>query len=352
MKLFTFLLLFLSINTQAQVWNQPLRVSGGGGNGGDYIRMKFLEVGNFVLQNYKQGLNQIQDTTSVEQLRSVLNIDVIQLSREPLFDNQGSAVDAIGEYRKILLYEGNSISKTGWIGIFERKELVEKLVLHEILRAAGVNDDNYYYSSKVLKSHDLSLFDSRSYIKWCSQSASFVESSLQQGLRSTTYKEETLVYIKSLKKIERLISPKHFYFIEPSVKGALRIIELLNEDKEKTLFLRIALKQVANDIRYIDKKLKENSTEADIGIGDNSVYARKYLESAREFTILASSAEIELEMLNIVFDQVHSYMVNSDFVRERYAPVFSELDSARYSQVLSYKREALKYIKILLNRKL
>jgi hypothetical protein len=322
--------------------------SGGGGNGGDFVRMKFMEVGNFVLKNYKDGLREIETLASIDDLRKTLDIRVIKLAANPLVDNGGSKVDAIGTPGSIILFEGNLNEGTGWYGIFSKADLVEKLVLHEMLRAAGVNDDNYIYSSKVLKSFDLSTFDTAAYIRWCSESASFIESALKQGIFSKTYAEQRTIYVNALAQVEALISPKHFYFIAPSVVGAKKIASLLKSDKNKVHFLRIALKQMANDIRYVDSQLKTKKSESTNKLGDHAKYASSYIRSASHFTVFSETKDIELQMLDIVFDQVYAYMVNSDYARVKYGAVFSELDSARNTPVLSYKRSALDYLEKLL----
>ncbi len=336
---------FFSISTFAQVEFE----SGGGGNGGDYIRMKFIEVGNFILKNYKEGLREIEPVTDVDALRNTLDIRVIKLSSSPLVDNGGSKVDAIGSQGKILLYEGNQNLGTGWYGIFSKADLVEKLVLHEMLRAAGVNDDNYIYSSKVLSRFDLSSFDSEAYIRWCSESAAFIESALKQGVLAKTYSQEKVIYLKSLSQIESLISPKHYYFIAPSVVGTKRVVEFFKSEKRQVHFLRIALKQIANDIRYVNSLIKAKNSISTTKLGDHSRYALSYLNSASQFTIFAENNEIEEQILNIVFEQVYAYMINSEYARVKYGAVFSELDSAIHTPVLSYKRSALKYLQKLLN---
>lgn len=327
--------LFLSLESYAQK-------AGGGGNGGDYIRMKFMEVGNFILQNYKGGLKEIEAVAPLPSLRKTLDINVIKLSRTPLVDNGGSQVDAIGTPGSITLYE------KAWYGIFQNADLVEKLVLHEMLRAVGVNDDNYVYSTLVLERYDVAQFDKEAYIRWCSESASFIESALKQGLVSKTYGDEIHIYEKALEQVEALISPKHFYFIAPSVKGAQMVKNIFKTPKNKSLYLKLALKQIATDIRYVDSKLKSKNASTGRNLGENSTYALSYIRSASQFIILAETNEIEMRILDVVFDQVYAYMVESDYARVKYASVFSELDSARNSPVLSYKRNALKYLEQLL----
>ncbi len=349
MKFLVIMLIGFSINGHAQQWSGPVYRSGGGGNGGDYVRMKFLEVGNFILRNYKQSLIKVTGLSSLERMRRNLNINVISLSRDPLYDNHGSLVDALGELNRIVLYQGDGTTRTGWLGIYERDDLVEKLVLHEMLRATGIDDDNYIYSTKILSSFDRSYLNEKTFVRWCSETAKFIDSSLNRGIRFKTYDDEINEYVQTLRKIEKVISPKHYYFIKPSVVGALEVIKLIKQVKHKVMFLRITLKQIAKDIRFIDKRLKARNGANLVSIGDNSSYARSYIISAKKFTILTSDPVVESKIFDIVFDQLNSYMINSDNARSKYLGVLLELDSARYTPVLDYKRRALNYIKTLLD---
>ena len=342
------LILLSLVLFSSTVFAQGSGMSGGGGNGGDYIRMKFIEIGNFILQNYKDNIGSTNSEISLLKLRSTLDINIIKTSSIPLKDNQGNDVDAIGESNKIILYAGDPSQKTGWYGIFSRGDLVEKLVLHEMLRAIGINDDNYIYSSLILDKYDLNKIDNTAYIRWCSESASFIESALNQGVYARTYLDEIHIYQNALNLIEKLISPKHFYFVEASVDGAKKTVKIFSNNKNKAIFLKSALKQIAGDIRYIDKLLKEFDSKATNKLGDHSRHTLSYLSTVKEYVILAESKKIEEEILNIVFKQTYAYMVNSDYAKTKYIRLFAELDSALNSPSLQYKRQALQYIQTLL----
>jgi hypothetical protein len=325
--------------------------SGGGGNGGDYIRMKFLEVGEFVLLNYKDGLERINSIVTPSELRSTLSINVINVTNDRLFDNRKNSVDAIGEPSSITLFRGDETKMTGWYGIFNRKDLVEKLVLHEMLRAAGVNDDNYVYSSKVLSKYDQDKFDTSYSVKWCSETASFVTSGLKQGIYAVTAKDEVDIYIGILNRVQSLISPKHYTFVKSLVEGSLRIEQLLVSNKSKTNFLKATLNQLAADIKYIDAQLKSKNFSTIDNLGDNAKYAATYIDNANKFKLYAETVEIEKQVINIVLSQVNAYMLDSDNSRTKYLGVFSEIDSASYSTSINYKRSALNLVKqMLLNK--
>lgn len=115
------------------------------GNGGDYVRETFFAVGRavvkFVQESPEAKLKLAEAKISVEDLTNTLSIDIVKVTEDKLVDNGGSVVDAKGEPGSIL------INKFSWFEHFERGRDVYSLVLHEMLRAKGVNDDNYVFSS-------------------------------------------------------------------------------------------------------------------------------------------------------------------------------------------------------------
>ena len=118
------------------------------GNGGDHIRGVFIKLGETVLSFLKEteeGKKILTDNNlSIDSLQKLLNIEVITAIDTPLVDNGGSSVDAIGEKGKILL------NKNRWNDHLEKERDIYYLVLHELLRALEVNDDNYIISKALL----------------------------------------------------------------------------------------------------------------------------------------------------------------------------------------------------------
>lgn len=117
------------------------------GNGGDYIRSTFIRMGQAVVQH----LTQTEDGQALvdrhdldlEALKATLTIDVVKVSDQPLRDNGDSVVDALGEPGSITL------SRDAWAEYLERERDVYFLVFHEMLRAAGRDDDDYVISGPV-----------------------------------------------------------------------------------------------------------------------------------------------------------------------------------------------------------
>ncbi len=114
------------------------------GNGGDHIRATFLKMGRAVvhyLRDTEEGARIVSTNhLDLDALESGLDIEKITVIDGELIDNGGSEVDATGEPGRILL------KKDRWYEHFERQRDVYYLVLHELLRQAAVNDDNYVIS--------------------------------------------------------------------------------------------------------------------------------------------------------------------------------------------------------------
>jgi hypothetical protein len=115
------------------------------GNGGDLVRLRFLEEGSAVLREIYMGFHpSISENSniSLERLSGVLSADFIKISNDELFDNTGSRVDALGEANRIVLY------KPFWEkNLAVRSREVSKLIFHELLRASSHDDDDYKISS-------------------------------------------------------------------------------------------------------------------------------------------------------------------------------------------------------------
>lgn len=351
-RIIFFMMLMFSMTSFAQSLPDTLEFahSGGGGNGGDYIRMKFIQVGNFILQNYKGNLQKIESKVNVEKLRKTLDINVISTTDELLYDNRGNPVDALGSINRITLYRGTDSANSGWYGLFKRDELVEKLVLHEMLRAAGVNDDNYIYSSQVLDKYDSESFNKEYYIKWCSESGAFIQSALKQGVMANKYSKEIVIYEQVLGQVESKISPKHYYFLAPGINGALKISKLFLTEKSRVNYLKLALSQLARDLKYVDQQLKRFDYASTQAIGNHAAHTSRYINNALKFSLLSETAAIETEVLNVILEQVYGYMIQSDFARTKYLPIFAEIDTARYSSSNTYKLSALRYILEILSK--
>lgn len=117
------------------------------GNGGDYIRSVFIQMGeniNEYLETTEAG-SQIVTTHNLDlvSLKATLTTESIVLTNDILIDNTGSVVDAIGVPGLIIL---NSAS---WLDHFEKERNVYYLVLHEMLRSSAVDDDDFVISKDI-----------------------------------------------------------------------------------------------------------------------------------------------------------------------------------------------------------
>lgn len=114
------------------------------GNGGDYLRGQFILIGEQVLQHIEKSDLANDTRLNLNDLKDTLDINKISVVDDLLIDNTGSVVDAIGVPGLILLQSDS------WNEHFEKQRNVYYLVLHEMLRSAGVNDDNYVISKLIL----------------------------------------------------------------------------------------------------------------------------------------------------------------------------------------------------------
>lgn len=117
------------------------------GNGGDYIRGTFIQVGQTVLNHLQEtdlGSSLVtKNQLSIAELEMTLDIQKINVTDQDLIDNTGSLVDAIGIPGSVTL------QAEPWFEHFEKERDVYYLVFHEMLRSAGVNDDNYKISQAL-----------------------------------------------------------------------------------------------------------------------------------------------------------------------------------------------------------
>jgi hypothetical protein len=134
--------------------------SSGAGNGGDDIRRRFIQIGQNILKYYKEGFERFDHLIKergfkkVSDVQKILNIHFITLSTETLRDNTDQIVSALGSPEGIILYIGTENPAFHWNEIFKNIFSAEALVLHEMLRALNINDDNYVISKAILRIPD------------------------------------------------------------------------------------------------------------------------------------------------------------------------------------------------------
>lgn len=75
-----------------------------------------------------------------DELRPYIGFQFIQISNDNLIDNRGSQVDAIGVPGLVTLKADT------WLSFIESDINLDLLILHELYRMAGINDDSYRLS--------------------------------------------------------------------------------------------------------------------------------------------------------------------------------------------------------------
>lgn len=118
------------------------------GNGGDYIRSTFIQIGENVLEYLEttQAGQQVLTTNNlnVADLKATLTTERIVVTNDILMDNTGSIVDAIGVPGLVIL------NSSSWLDHFEKERNVYFIVFHEMLRSLAVNDDDYVISKDLI----------------------------------------------------------------------------------------------------------------------------------------------------------------------------------------------------------
>ncbi len=120
----------------------PLQAGHFVGNGGDHIRATFFIMGEVILKYLeKEGQPIVQEHhLDLHKLASALDITKVKVTDAVLIDNTYSVVDAIGVPGSITL------NSRAWSQYIESEADIYYLVLHEMLRENGINDDNYIIS--------------------------------------------------------------------------------------------------------------------------------------------------------------------------------------------------------------
>ncbi|MCK5073643.1 MAG: hypothetical protein KAQ98_09475 [Bacteriovoracaceae bacterium] len=138
MKKLLFYLIFISFSLQATDRSEQIKDK--------RIIQYFFNTGNVLLDDLQQISPDFyinNHPIEIEKLKDALNNGNIDLATKELVDNSGSLVDSIGVFQQVILY------KKSWLEFIKSDVDIRLLVLHEILRMAAINDDNYMISKKL-----------------------------------------------------------------------------------------------------------------------------------------------------------------------------------------------------------
>lgn len=142
-------LLFFIASTLSCLFSNVAFADRGVGNGGDRIRMAFIEKGKEIvhyLEDSPAGWDLIQKhSIRPKNLLQFLDVDHIKVVLGPIQDNGGSLVDAA------LIGGVLCLDRDRWTDAFLNDPSVYHLVFHEMLRLSQVYPDDNYAISNELK---------------------------------------------------------------------------------------------------------------------------------------------------------------------------------------------------------
>lgn len=225
----------------------------GGGNGGDTVRMRFFSIGHNIINYYQNGFKKINSVVKdPEELRNYLTINVVQTSVELLFDNLGNPVNAIGERNKIILYVGEAYKELSWAYILKDQRTAQVLILHEMLRAHGVNDDDYVYSNIVLREQDI-VKNGRFKMKWSADTLNSIDSALVLSFRASNLNEEELIYQKAISEIKAINNLPYANLLSLQILLTSNITEATDAQGQRVSLLRKDLRKVKDILPMVDE---------------------------------------------------------------------------------------------------
>ena len=107
------------------------------------ILLSFLTSANdfLVRKHFNLIANEVNSYTDQDLIMDDLEVIV---RTDQLIDNRGSIVDALGTKNRI------DLNREAWLGFYKNGIDVRILVLHELLRANEINDDNYQVSLPIM----------------------------------------------------------------------------------------------------------------------------------------------------------------------------------------------------------
>lgn len=292
--------------------------AGGGGNGGDFIRSDFIEIGKQILRNHKQSLEEnlkkFGFAADVKIYEDILSIYVIRTSTDLLFDNSHSEktpVSALGwpssaEKRAgIILYVGEQQSLSWGPKLTKRDDRSDLMVLHEMMRAVGVRDDNYIESSTVLKMYDVQVnIMNEPMVGWLREIRTLLKFSLNFSETATTYEESLKQMKQSAKEVDKLLPNSFKYLFSAYQEGVNYIFQTALQPKHKFFIGKDLFIKYEQSLSALEKYLIQNHGLWKDSEYDHAKQAGRILEDIWEIGRLVPSVEVEAGLLDYGIDTV------------------------------------------------
>jgi hypothetical protein len=345
MKLKTILIL-ICLTFSFHVLAKASSGSSGVGNGGDPVRDAFILLGKNIIQNYGNGFLEIKDElktqgiTNYKDLTKFLNIEVVHTTADALYDNRGSIVAAIGEPNSITLYVGTDYPTLNWQNIFLNTPKSERLVLHEMLRAAGVNDDNFTFTNIVLKQQGR-ITDEKFNFVWSKNSDVLINNALQSSLNSADQDSE----LNSFKKYSNTLIEQNTSRNSEFVKIYLQLMNEIDTAQLDKFEVLMAYRETFKGLRAINLTVDQIAFHLSEEDKKETAYLAKYfILSMRQ--IQSRIMQFQGVGSNEVANYLSSLKVLS-MTKEYSADSFSALTSALAELETLAKNKAKKEIIVL-----
>lgn len=282
-----------------------------GGNGGDLIRSFFFQKGAQVidyLERTTEGQTLAREfNLNIHELNRTLSIDVVKVVlAKSLFDNGGSAVDAIGTKGHIKL------CSECWKYFISQEIDPTELVFHEMLRGAGINDDNFKIS-KNLRSGMLITNETESNASLEDKNipvyllAQYLESAVQlPGSMGRT--AETIVDIMQSNRqtIETLMQKKVDLLSSKVVYGQLKTNLIDLKEGNESILNPLILSLTASAMDTLDECRATSVIEKEELRRTTLSLIKKYLQSMTDLTQVLTGAEAETPSItsaNLTYDE-------------------------------------------------
>ncbi len=115
------------------------------------IRKDFIREGKDVLRRYESVLKQKFGLRTVGLIRNRLKYGNVQVTERLLMNDRNEYTRSTNRNFLITLYIGREQRNLSWADYHKRRNMAyTRQVMHELLLLGEINDQNYFYTDKIL----------------------------------------------------------------------------------------------------------------------------------------------------------------------------------------------------------